>query len=56
MRRWLDGFLRGEIVNAIAVAGILAAHALTQGSGRLRPVDAEWIDRPTAFAARQAKP
>lgn len=47
---------RGEIVNAIAVAGILAAHAVTQGSGALRPVDAEWIDRPTAFAARQARP
>ena len=46
----------GEIVNAIAVAGILAAYALTQGAGRLRPLDAEWTDRPTAFAARQARP
>lgn len=44
---------RGEIVNAIAVAGILAAHAATRGQGPLRPVDAGWTDRPTAFAARQ---
>lgn len=44
----------GEIVNAIAVAGILAVHTLTQGFGHLRPVDAAWIDRPTAFAARQS--
>lgn len=43
----------GEIVNSIAVAGILAAHAVTQQFGRLRPVDAKWTDRPTAFAARQ---
>lgn len=47
---------RGEIVNAIAVAGILAAHAYSQGFGVLRPLDAEWIDRPTAFAARQRRP
>lgn len=43
----------GEIVNSMAVAGILAAHTVTQGVARLRPVDAEWRDRPTAFAARQ---
>ncbi|MCV7386163.1 NUDIX domain-containing protein [Mycolicibacter longobardus] len=46
---------RGEIVNAIAVAGILAAYAHCQGFGTLRPLDAEWIDRPTAFAARQTR-
>lgn len=46
--------LTGEIVNAIAVGGILAAFAVTHGLGRPRPVDAEWIDKPTAFAARQA--
>lgn len=44
----------GEIVNAIAVAGILAAHAVTEGLVKPRPVDAPWTDRPTAFAARQA--
>ncbi len=45
----------GEIVNSIAVAGILAAFTLTQGSAQPRPVDTEWIDRPTAFAARQGR-
>jgi ADP-ribose pyrophosphatase len=45
----------GEIVNAIAVAGILAAYAYRQGFGTPRPVDAEWVDRPTAFAARQSR-
>jgi ADP-ribose pyrophosphatase len=45
----------GEIVNAIAVAGILAAYAHGQGLGTPRPVDAEWVDRPTAFAARQSR-
>ncbi|MEO8814937.1 MAG: NUDIX hydrolase [Mycobacterium sp.] len=43
----------GEIVNAIAVAGILAVCTLKHGSARTRPVDSGWIDRPTAFADRQ---
>lgn len=43
--------LRGEITNAIAVSGILAAHA-TNGS-EPRPADAEWSYRPSAFAKRQ---
>ncbi|HEX4560076.1 MAG TPA: NUDIX hydrolase [Mycobacterium sp.] len=47
--------LSGEIVNAIAVAGILAAHAVTNGFAHPRPVDSPWIDRPTAFAARKAE-
>ncbi len=46
--------LSGEIVNAIAVAGILAAHAVTDGVAQPRPVDSPWIDKPTAFAARKA--
>jgi 8-oxo-dGDP phosphatase len=46
--------LSGEIVNAIAVAGILAAHAVTTGFAQPRPVDSPWIDRPTAFPARKA--
>nr|WP_041782964.1 NUDIX hydrolase [Mycolicibacterium chubuense] len=41
----------GEIVNSISVAGILAAHALSDVAS-LRPVDAPWTDRPTAFAKR----
>jgi 8-oxo-dGDP phosphatase len=47
--------LGGEIVNAIAVAGILAAHAVTSGFALARPVDSPWIDKPTAFVARKAK-
>ncbi|ORA76783.1 ADP-ribose pyrophosphatase [Mycolicibacter kumamotonensis] len=46
---------RGEIVNAIAVAGILAAYLHRLGLATPRPVDAEWVDRPTAFAARQSR-
>lgn len=42
----------GAIVNSIAVAGILAAHTVSDRS-RLRPVDTPWPDRPRAFAARQ---
>lgn len=44
--------LFGEIVNSIAVGGILAVHAVTEVSS-LRPVDTPWTDRPTAFARRQ---
>jgi ADP-ribose pyrophosphatase len=44
----------GEIVNSLAVAGILAAWAVRQGVAEPRPVDAEWRDRPTRFSARQA--
>jgi 8-oxo-dGDP phosphatase len=45
--------LRGEIVNATAVAGVLALQAVRDGHGEPRPVDAEWPDRPTAFATRK---
>ncbi len=45
--------LSGEIVNSLAVGGILAAHTVDGAS--LRPVDAPWPDRSTAFAARQAR-
>lgn len=41
----------GDIVNSIAVAGILAANAMPDGE--LRPVDAPWVDRPTAFWRRK---
>jgi 8-oxo-dGDP phosphatase len=46
--------LSGEIVNAIAVAGILAAHAVTNGFADARPLDSPWVDKPTAFVARKA--
>ncbi|MDF2825409.1 MAG: ADP-ribose pyrophosphatase [Mycobacterium sp.] len=44
----------GDIVNSLAVAGILAAWAVRQGVAEPRPVDSEWRDRPTRFAARRA--
>ena len=44
----------GEIVNSLAVAGVLAAYAVGEGIGKPRPVDTPWIDRPTAFSARKA--
>ena len=43
---------RGEIVNSLAVSGILAAYGVRQGVAHPRPVDAAWTDRPTRFAAR----
>ena len=46
--------LSGEVVNSIAVAGILAAYAVTDGVAQPRPPDSPWIDKPTAFAARKA--
>ncbi len=46
--------LNGEIVNAIAVAGILAAQAVTTGFAQPRPVDSPWQDKPKSFAARKA--
>jgi 8-oxo-dGTP pyrophosphatase MutT (NUDIX family) len=47
--------LRGEVLNSIAVAGILAAHAVTTGFAQPRPLDSPWPDKPTAFAARKAR-
>ncbi|NGX07981.1 NUDIX domain-containing protein [Mycobacteroides franklinii] len=46
--------LAGEVVNAIAAAGILAAHVALQGH-HTRPVDAPWPDRPTAFTERKER-
>jgi ADP-ribose pyrophosphatase len=44
----------GEIVNSLAVSGVLAAYAVRQGLAQPRPVDTPWIYKPTAFAARRA--
>jgi 8-oxo-dGDP phosphatase len=44
----------GEVVNAIAVAGVLAAQAVTHGLAQPRPLESPWTDKPTAFAARRA--
>jgi ADP-ribose pyrophosphatase len=46
--------LAGDIVNSIAIAGILAAHDVEDPSS-LRTVDAPWVDRSKAFARRQAE-
>ncbi|OBI88777.1 NUDIX hydrolase [Mycobacterium sp. 1245805.9] len=50
----VDKVFRGEIVNAIAVAGILAAHVATAEFTMTRPPGSPWLDKPTAFAARKA--
>jgi ADP-ribose pyrophosphatase len=47
--------LRGEIVNTIAVSGILAAHAARADFDTLRSVTAPWDDRSTAFARRKSQ-
>jgi 8-oxo-dGDP phosphatase len=44
--------MSGEIVNSLAVAGILAAHSMGDPES-LRPVDAPWADRPSRFRARK---
>lgn len=47
--------LSGEIVNSLAAGGILAAHAVTDAAA-LRPLDAPWTDRPSAFGRRRGHP
>jgi len=49
----VERVLSGEIVNATAAAGVLAAYAAIVDSRPTRPVGAPWPDRPKAFAARQ---
>ena len=44
--------MAGEIVNAVAALGVLAAHAAVVDRIPMRPVDAPWRDRPSAFAKR----
>ena len=48
-----DMVLAGEIVNASAAAGVLAAFAVVVDGKPSRPADAPWPDRSTAFARRQ---
>lgn len=50
-----DMVLSGEIVNASAAAGVLAAHAAVVDGKPTRPVECPWQDRPTAFARRKAR-
>lgn len=49
----VEQVLSGEIINATAAAGVLAAYAAITGGRPTRPADAPWQDRPTAFAVRQ---
>lgn len=49
----VDWVLAGEIVNATAAAGVLAAHAVVIDGKPTRAVGAPWPDRPSAFAARK---
>ncbi|GAB2663708.1 NUDIX domain-containing protein [Nocardia goodfellowii] len=46
--------LAGEIVNASAVAGVLALAAARAGNLPLRPADAPWPEQPTGFLRRKA--
>lgn len=46
--------LAGQIVNATAVAGLLALSAVESGNLPLRPADAPWPGQPTALLRRQA--
>ena len=43
----------GEVVNAPAVSGLLAAQAVVDGRVQERPTDAAWPDRPRSFPARK---
>lgn len=49
----VDMVLAGDVVNATAAAGVLAAHAAVVDAKPTRPVDALWPDRPSALAARR---
>jgi ADP-ribose pyrophosphatase len=44
--------LAGEIVNAAAVGGLLAAQAVQANGMSQRPADAPWSDLPTKFPSR----
>ncbi|WP_280247474.1 NUDIX hydrolase [Nocardia abscessus] len=46
--------LAGEVVNATAVAGVLALAAARAGGIEPRPPDAPWEGQPTAFLRRKA--
>ena len=48
----VDRVLAGEIINATAAAGVLAAHAVIVDGKPTRPPGSPWPDRPRALAAR----
>jgi 8-oxo-dGTP pyrophosphatase MutT (NUDIX family) len=51
----VDMALRGDIVNATAVSGILAIATARSTGKPLRPADAPWPDRPRAFGERKSR-
>jgi 8-oxo-dGTP pyrophosphatase MutT (NUDIX family) len=51
----VDMALRGDLVNATAVSGIMALAAARAVGTELRPADAPWPDRPTAFGERKSR-
>ncbi|MFE4500180.1 NUDIX domain-containing protein [Rhodococcus sp. NPDC056743] len=51
----VDMALRGDLVNATAVSGIMALAAARSAGTALRPADAPWPDRPTAFGERKSR-
>lgn len=51
----VEKVMDGEVVNATAVAGILAVHAAVADGRPTRPVSAPWPDRSAAFAARKGR-
>lgn len=52
----VDMVFSGQVVNSIAVAGILAAFAYQQGGRTLRGVEAPFELRPSSIAARRPGP
>lgn len=50
-----DMVLAGEVVNATAAAGVLAAYAVVVDGKPTRPTGSPWVDRPTALLARQVR-
>lgn len=56
LREAVDQVLAGEIVNSIAVAGVLAAYAAIVDGKPTRAVDAPWPERSRTFAARRGHP
>jgi len=51
----VDRVLAGEIANATAASGVLAAHAAIVDGKPTRGADEPWPDRPRAFAARKGR-
>jgi 8-oxo-dGTP pyrophosphatase MutT (NUDIX family) len=48
----VTGAMSGDLVNGPCIAGVFAAAEVVGGRFSPRPVDAEWLDRPTQYAAR----